>query len=234
MSYLRSRSQLLARVRRDLHEANIADARILDHLQDATEEIWDDLTAIVDGPGRVREERTIAALDPDGYVPGNALPLPVRWLRFVPRTIRQNGARLKPGRPDRDDIEVPGRYWIDGPTQDPGVGGQLVAASAVLLTSSAWVAGDVLEWLYVQQAPLWRDPTDATIDVLVDLATPSIEAALSRYTAARVVARGDDVALGRARSELGVAIERYNRSKQSLAPRPRRVRDYQAAGRRRR
>jgi hypothetical protein len=230
--YLRLRSQVLERVRLDIHETGNAgaytDARLIAHLQVATDAVWEKISAQVDGPGRVHEVRTIAASDPDGYVPGNALPLPARLLRLVPDTLRRNGGLLAPGREDRADFGLGGRYWIDGPTQAT-VGGLLTAVPGVLLTSTAWSQGDQLEWLYVERAPLWVDPTNGARDVAVDLVSTSIESAIAAITGARATAKNDRESLARARGVLAEELARLDDRIPDI-DQPHRLADYRRRG----
>jgi len=229
--YLVSRAQMVELVREDLHEPTsggaFTDAKTVRHMQRALDLVWDELTAQVEGPGRVQEQRTIAVGDPDGYVPGNLVPMPARWRRLV--VVRQNGARLGEGRPDRADIGCALRYWVDGPNQVTS-GGLLVPYSARLLTSTPWAAGDELDWIYVERAPLWVDPADATRDVQVDLASDEIATAIAAVAAARAVARSDREALGRARGELTAQLQRFKNRARDLHQRPRRLSDYQRGG----
>lgn len=220
---------MLQRIRDDLHERADAgaykDSLLIRHLQRATEAIWDELTSVVEGPGRVQEQRTIAAGDPDGYVPGSLVPMPARWRRLV--VVRRNGCPLEPGTVDRVELgRVPGRYWVDGPNQVTSLG-LLAVSSAQLLTSEPWAQGDELDWIYVEQAPLWVDPSDAAIDVQVDLATPEIADAVSAMATARAVSRSDGEALGRARAEFSSALTRLKSRSRDLQQRPRRAEDYQ-------
>jgi hypothetical protein len=220
--YLVTRAQMLQLVRDDLHEQRDAgaytDARLIAHLQRATGDVWPELTAKVEGPGRVQEQRTIAAGDPDGYVPGNLVPMPARWQRLV--VAWANGQRLDPGREDRADQTDPGRYWIDGPNQVTS-GGLLTPYSARLLTSFDWAAGDVLEWLYVEQAPLWTDPTDPTISVQVDLGLEAVASAIAGMAAARANAKGDREAYTRNRTMASEAMAQFRvrRNDQQQSPR---------------
>lgn len=227
--YLQARTQLLQRIRDDLHERADAgafkDALLIRHLQRATEAIWDELTATVEGPGRVQEQRTIMPGDPAGYVPGSLVPMPSRWRRLV--VVRRNGWPLEPGRVDRSELgQVPGRYWVDGPNQVTTLG-LLAVSSAQLLTSEPWAQGDELDWIYIEQAPLWVDPSDATIDVVVDLASPEIADAVSAMAGARAVSRSDRDAYGKARAEFTGALQRMKLRSRDLHQRPRRAEDYQ-------
>jgi len=227
--YLQTRTQILERIRDDLHERADAgafkDSLLIRHLQRATEAIWDELTATVEGPGRVQEQRTIAAGDPDGYVPGSLLPMPARWRRLV--VVRRNGYALEPGTVDRVELgRVSGRYWMDGPNQVTSLG-LLAVASAQLLTSEPWAQGDELDWIYIEQAPLWVDPSDATIDVAVDLASPEIADAIAAMAGARAVSRSDRDAYGKGRAEFTSALQRMKLRSRDLHQRPRRAEDYQ-------
>jgi hypothetical protein len=151
--------------------------------------------------------------------------MPARWRRLV--VVRRNGYRLTPGDVEQDDAQrgAAGSYWVEGPTQ---VDTTLAVSSAVLLTSTAWVAGDVLSWVYVQQAPLWTDPADATLDVVVDLATAEIARAAAHLAGAMSIARGDASALGRAQGELAAAVEKFKRRSRDLAQRPRALAAYRS------
>lgn len=235
--HLQSRSQLISEVRDYLHEQADAGAYktdvLLRHLQRALDDVWDELTASTEGPGRLTLTKTIAVGDPDGYVPGSELPMPARWRRVV--VVRRNGTRLAPGDPEQEDLEAgrSGYYWIEGPDQEVDGGGLLAPAPAVLVTSDAWAAGDVLKLRYVAQAPLLTDPTDATIDVQVDLGGAEIASAVAHVAGARAVARGDDRALARARGELAEALARFRTRSRDAHQRPRRLADYQRGGRRR-
>ena len=210
----RTRSALLTLLRDQLHEpvssGAYTDARLIPHLQWALDEAWEELTASVEGPGRVHQDITIAVGHPDGYVPGFQVPMPARWLRLV--VVQRNGAPLTPGRPDRQDIELGGRYWVDGPGQET-VLGVLQAVPGTLLTSDAWVAGDVLRWLYVDQAPRLVDPSSPGTDTTVDLMTAAFEAAVIGLAAERAVAKQDQVTLTRAARAAGDDVARMMRRK---------------------
>jgi hypothetical protein len=227
---------LVSEVRDYLHEQADAGAYRTDalvrHLQRALDEVWDELTASTEGPGRLTLAKTIAVGDPDGYVPGAELPMPARWRRVV--VVRRNGARLVPGDPEQEDIEAgrPGYYWIEGPDQEVS-GGLLAPASSVLVTSDAWEAGDVLKIRYVAQAPQLVDPADATIDVQVDLGGAEIASAVAHLAGAAAVARGDERALGRARASVVEALARFRTRSRDAHQRPRRLADYQRGARRR-
>jgi hypothetical protein len=211
---VRPRSELLTLLRDQLHEPVAAgaytDARLVPHLQWALDEAWEELTATVEGPGRVHQDITIALAHPDGYVPGFTVPMPARWLRMV--VVQRNGVPLEQGRPDRTDIGEPGRYWVDGPGQET-VLGVLQAVPGVLLTSEAWVAGDVLRWLYVAQAPRLVDPASPGTDTTVDLMTAAFEAAVVGLAAQRAVAKQDQVTLTRAARAAGEDVARMTRRK---------------------
>jgi hypothetical protein len=215
-------------VRQDLQEPSSAGAytneRLIPFLQRAIDDVWEELTAMVEGPGRVHDTITITAGDPDGYVPGTLVPMPARWQRLV--IVYQNGRELVPGRPDRADLGITGRYWIDGPNQVEDGGGLLVPSSANLLTSQAWSQGDTLEWLYTELPPLWVDPSDSTIDVQVDLVSPAIASGISAVAAARANARGDSEGYQRAQAQLAQAMAKFRARREDQQQKPRALRDY--------
>lgn len=232
--YLRSRSLVLARIRLDAHEPRnsgaTTDDLLVQHLQVATDAVWERVAARSDGPGRVHETRTIAPGDPSGYVPGSVLPLPARFLSLVPDTLRQNGALLLPGRDDRNDFNVGGRYWLDGPTQAT-VLGLLQPVPRTLLTSTPWSSGDLLEWMYIERAPQWVDPADPARDVQVDLVSTSIESAIVAITVARATAKGNREDLARARAVQAEELDRLDERAPDLEQ-PHRLVDFRRRGRR--
>jgi hypothetical protein len=227
MPFTITRSQLLTRLRDVLHELTSSGAyetsRLIPHLQYAVEEVWSDLTASEDGVGRVHENFTVAAGDPNGRVPGQALPLPSLFSVLV--AVRRNGARLRPGSPDRREFSAgslpsalgnAGRYWIDGPNQNISALGAVTLAPATLLTTPDWTQGDIVEWVYIQKPPLLVAPNDPnqvtpTLEITLDLLESSIVAAVVNLAATFATARGDDSAMQRARAETARVIANYFR-----------------------
>jgi hypothetical protein len=226
MPFTVTRTQLLARLRDVIHETTSAGAyetaRLIPHLQYALEEVWSDLTASEDGVGRVHENFTVAAGDPNGRVPGQSLPLPSLFAVLV--AVRRNGRRLRPGTPDRREFNAgfavsgsfsdPGRYWIDGPNQNISGVGAVTLTAATLLTTPNWAQGDVVEWVYIQKPPLLIAPNDPnqvnpTLEITLDLLEASIVAAVVNLAATFATARGDDSAMQRARTEAGRVIANY-------------------------
>lgn len=224
MPFTVTRTQLLARLRDIIHEPTSSGAyetaRLIPHLQYALEEVWSDLTAREDGVGRVHENFTVAAGDPNGRVPGQSLPLPSLFSVLV--AVRRNGRRLRPGTPDRREFNAaatfsnaePGKYWIDGPNQNISGVGSVTLSSATLLTTPNWAQGDVVEWVYIQKPPLLIAPNDPnqtnpTLEITLDLLEASIVAAVVNLAATFATARGDDSAMQRARGEAQRVIANY-------------------------
>lgn len=226
MPFTVTRTNLLARLRDVTHEQVSAGAyetsRLIPHLQYALEEVWSDLTSSEDGVGRVHENFTVAVGDPNGRVPGQSLPLPSLFSVLV--AVRRNGRRLRPGSPDRrefnggsvlaNSLADPGRYWIDGPNQNISALGAVTLTAASLLTTPSWIAGDVVEWVYIQKPPLLIAPNDPnqvtpTLEVTLDLLESSIVAAVVNLAATFATARGDDSAMQRARTEAQRVIANY-------------------------
>jgi hypothetical protein len=224
MAFTITRTQLLARLRNVLHEqtssGSYESSRLIPHLQYALEEVWSDLTAREDGPGRVHENFTVSASDPEQRFPGQALPLPSLLAVLV--AVRRNGRRLRPGTPDRREFNAvatfsnaePGKYWIDGPNQEIVGGGVVNFVHATLLTTPDWAQGDIVEWVYIQKPPLLIAPNDPnqvnpTLEVTLDLLEAPIVAAVVNLAATFATARGDDSAMQRARTETGRVIANY-------------------------
>lgn len=235
MPRLISRAQLLHRVRVTAHELGLSgpwtDQQLTEHLQYAIDDVWEDLSAQEDGPGRVYEEFTIAAGDPLGRVPGQAIPLPALLMRLV--DVWRGFEQSLPGRPDRAELKYRGQislaaggwYWIDGSTQGRTGGGALDLDVATLLMVPEFAEGDGVTWLYVQQPPLVVDPTDPslgpdgiltaapTIAVTIDLDQPAVVNAVIAEAVSRAVARNDQEALARAERARAGAREQYLRRK---------------------
>lgn len=225
MAFTITRTALLARLRNTIHEQSSSGAyettRLIPHLQYALEEVWSDLTSSEDGVGRVHENFTVTAGDPNGRVPGQALPLPSLFSVLV--AVRRNSYRLRPGTPDRREFSAgasasapsyPGKYWIDGPNQNISALGAVTLTAATLLTLPDWAQGDVVEWVYIQKPPLLIAPNDPnqvnpTLEITLDLLESSIVAAVVNLAATFATARGDDSAMQRARTEAQRVIANY-------------------------
>lgn len=226
MAFTITRTEILERLRNVIHEQTSAGSyetsRLIPHLQYAIEEVWSDLTSSEDGVGRVHENFTVATGDPDGRVPGPALPLPSLLAMLV--AVRRNGCRLRRGTPDRREfgggtvatttLGDPAKYWIDGPNQNIDSGGAVTLTAATLLTVPDWREGDVVEWVYTQNPPLLiapndPDQVDPTLEITLDLLESSIVAAIVNLAATFATARGDESALQRARGEAQRVIANY-------------------------
>lgn len=230
-------SQITARMRTLMHEratdGAYSEEILREYAQIAYEEIYEDLVACTDGNGTFQLQKTIQVAEPDGYIPGSRVPIPENLLSIA--VVRRQGVDMRKGSPDRRQLldnyltgATAGYWWIDGANQttDP-VTGLLINNRAVLLVTPPFSAGELLEIIYTEQAPLLTDPTDPDNDVEVDLISNAIFNVVAALAAALAVARDDSKALTRARQEAERVFNTYRKRLQDVDNRPIDIEAYQ-------
>lgn len=186
-----------------------SDADLNRHLQYAVSGVWDRMLRTAQGFGRGSLSKTIAVAEPDGYVPGDFVPLPDDFRRL--ELLLVDGREPISSTPmEVETIAAQGSiapvtggllYYLDGPGQDRTVDPPLVKEQRIRLYPP-WAAGQVLSLGYVVQPPTLGDASDSGDDgITIDLVSDPVV----RYTVARAavdcVSREDQQGYQRAQQE---------------------------------
>lgn len=218
-----------------------SDADLNRHLQYAVSAVWDRMLRTAQGFGRGALSKTIAALDPDGYVPGDFVPLPDDFRRLD--LLLVDG--LEPISSTPMEVEtiaaqsaaspIPGGllYYLDGPGQDTTVDPPVPKEQRIRLYPP-WRAGQVLALGYVVQPPTLGDAADAGDDVIeLDLVSDPVVRFVVARAAVDCVSREDQQGYQRAQQERVEAEDEMSRALSVRAGGPVSLRSYRHhAGRR--
>jgi hypothetical protein len=224
MAYLLTRADLLQRLR-DMIKYVAASgagssAELNRRLQYQVSQVWERMVSTAQGVGRATLSKTIAVADPDGYVPGDFVPLPSDFRRQelllidgqepdtrTPQEIERWAAQGNLGA-----IGGVLSFYLDGPGQDTTVSPPVPKDQRIRLFP-AWQAGQSLVLHYVVQPPTLGDAADPLDDTIeLDLIhEPSV-----RYIVARAcvdaVSREDQNAYQRAKEERADAEDEFTRA----------------------
>lgn len=237
MGYIVTRSELRSQLRDEIRYVASSgagsDAELNRRLQREVRRVWEKLTRTADGVGMGTLTKTIATGDPDGYVPGERVPLPDDFRRVSDIWVDKGAPEL--GTPaEVEGLAVQGTavpyrwpllYYVDGPGQQSG--GTAVVAQQIRLFPD-WREGQVLTLLYVRQPPSLGDPeqpADDTIDVDL-LAEPVVRYVVAR-AAVRSVSRDDAQGYQRALDEMAQAEDDFERTRALRVGSPLRLSSFQ-------
>lgn len=237
MGYIVSRADLREQLRDEIRYAAPSgaggDAELNRRLQRELRRVWERLTRTADGVGMGTLTKTIATGDPDGYVPGDRVPLPDDFRRvsefWVDRATPVLGTPAEVEGLAVQGTVVPYRvpllYYIDGSGQQSG--GTAVVAQQIRLFP-AWREGQVMTLLYVRQPPSLGDPANPADDAIeVDLlAEPLVRYVVAR-AAVRSVSREDAQGYARAQEELAEAEDDFERTRALRVGSPLRLASFQ-------
>lgn len=224
MAYTLTREALRRRLRRRIRYCSTAgagsDELLNEWLQEEVSQVWERMVATSQGVGITTLRKTIAAGDPDGYVPGERVPLPANFRRLI--LLRVDKAEPDVSTPQELETfaeigaAVPGNsallYYLDGPGQDTS--GPLPAPTQQQIRLYPdWLEGQALFLLYAVQPPTLGDPSDVGDDAIeLDL----IHEPAVRYIVARAcvaaVSREDQQGYQRALEEQSMAEEEFTRA----------------------
>jgi hypothetical protein len=242
MAYTITRESLRQRVRDEIRYCSTAgagsDAELNRRLQRCVEDVWEEMVATAQGVGMATLTKTIATGDPDGYVPGDRVPLPDNFRRLS--LLRVDRAEPWPSTPQEteaiaaDVVGFPGNvaliYYLDGPGQDTNVDPPVPTGQQIRLYPP-WREGQVLVLTYVVQPPTLGDPDDAGDDVIeLDLVhAPTVRYVVSS-TAVDSVSREDDRGYQRAQERKAMAQNAFQRALAMRIGPPPSLRSYRHRG----
>jgi hypothetical protein len=224
MAYTITRADLRARLRDEIRYCSSsgagADADLNRRLQRHVADVWEEMVATAQGVGMATLTKTIATGDPDGYEPGDRVPLPADFRRQS--LLKVDRAEPTASTPQElesfavDAVAVPGRgalrYYLEGPGQDTSVSPPVPTAQQIRLYPP-WREGQVLTLVYVVQPPTLGDPADVADDVIeLDLIHEPAVRYIVCSTAVDAVSREDDKGYQRALERCARAEDRFTRA----------------------
>lgn len=225
MAYILTRAELLQRLRDLIKYVATSgagsDAELNRRLQYQVSQVWERIIATSQGVGRATLTKTIAAADPDGYVPGEFVPLPSDFRRLELLLVNDR----EPDSSTPQELErlavfggtsVPGNagllFYLDGPGQDTTVSPPVPKDQRIRLYPD-WQEGQTLLAFYVVQPPTLGDPADPLDDTI---ALDLIHEPVVRYVVARActdaVSREDQQGYQRAKDERADAEDEFTRA----------------------
>lgn len=222
MAYLLTRAELRQRLRDLIKYVATSgagsDAELNRRLQYQVSQVWERMVATSQGVGRATLRKTIAVAEPDGYVPGDFVPLPDDFRRL--ELLLVDGAEPRSATPQQLERAADGGpggpgatlFYLDGPGQDVTVVPPVPRDQRIRLYPG-WRAGQTLLMFYVVQPPTLGDPANPAHDTYeIDLMhDPAV-----RYVVARAcvdaVSREDEQGYQRAKEERADAEDEFTRA----------------------
>jgi hypothetical protein len=224
MAYIVTREDLRGRLRDEIRYCSTSgaagDADLNRRLAREVARVWERMIATSQGVGMATLNKTIAVGEPDGFVPGERVPLPDDFRRLVLLRVDKS----EPGASTPQELEslamasapAPGNvallYYLDGPGQDTSVSPPVPTPQQIRLYPD-WRTGQVVLLVYAVQPPTIGDPADPTDDAIeLDLIhEPAVRYVVAR-TLVRAVSREDQQGYQRAQEELEEAQDEFTRS----------------------